>query len=77
MIRYCASYPAGRIAWSAMGSGPPLLFDPGWVTHLTGRLDLFDYSAFLARLTGRWTVIRYNKNQGCGLSDRDGVDLLP
>ena len=73
MIRYCAS-PAGRIAWSAMGSGPPLLFDPGWVTHLTGHLDLFDYSAFLARLTGRWTVIRYDK-PGCGLSDRDGVDL--
>ena len=73
MIRYCAS-PAGRIAWSAMGAGPPLLFESGWVTHLTGQLELFDYRAFLARLTRQWTVIRYDK-PGCGLSDRDGLDL--
>jgi pimeloyl-ACP methyl ester carboxylesterase/DNA-binding CsgD family transcriptional regulator len=73
VIRYCAS-PAGRIAWSALGSGPPLLIEPGWVTHLTGQLELFDFSAFLARLTRLWTVIRYDK-PGCGLSDRDGVDL--
>src|SRR5690349_2595039 len=57
-----------------MGAGPPLLIEPGWVTHLTGQLDLFDYRAFLARLTRQWTVIRYDK-PGCGLSDRDGVDL--
>jgi pimeloyl-ACP methyl ester carboxylesterase/DNA-binding CsgD family transcriptional regulator len=73
VIRYCAS-PAGRIAWSAMGAGPPLLFESGWVTHLTGHLELFEFSAFLARLTRQWTVIRYDK-PGCGLSDRDGVDL--
>lgn len=57
-----------------MGAGPPLLFEPGWVTHLTGHVDLFGFGAFLARLTRQWTVIRYDK-PGCGLSDRDGVDL--
>jgi pimeloyl-ACP methyl ester carboxylesterase len=55
-------------------AGPPLLFESGWVTHLTAHLDLFEYRAFLARLTRQWTVIRYDK-PGCGLSDRDGVDL--
>ena len=36
-IRYCAT-PAGRVAYSTAGTGPPLLLDTGWVTHLTGQL---------------------------------------
>ncbi len=73
MIRYCAT-PAGRVAYSTMGSGPPLLCDSGWVTHLRGQLGLFSFAAFAERLAERFTVIRYDK-PGCGLSDRDGIDL--
>jgi pimeloyl-ACP methyl ester carboxylesterase/DNA-binding CsgD family transcriptional regulator len=73
MVRYCAT-PAGRIAYSMLGSGPPLLCDPGWVTHLRGQLDLFAFGRFVAGLAERFTVIRYDK-PGCGLSDRDGADL--
>ncbi len=72
-IRY-ASTPAGRIAYSTAGSGPALLCDSGWVTHLRGQLDLFSFGPFIERLAGRFTVIRYDK-PGCGLSDRDGADL--
>ncbi|HEU5420988.1 MAG TPA: alpha/beta fold hydrolase [Streptosporangiaceae bacterium] len=72
-IRYCAT-PAGRVAYSVTGSGPALLCDSGWVTHLTGQLNLFCFAAFLERLAGRFTVIRYDK-PGCGLSDRDVTDL--
>ena len=72
-IRYCAT-PAGRVAYSAVGAGPPLLCDSGWITHLRGQLELFSYAAFMERLAGRFTVIRYDK-PGCGLSDRDGIDL--
>lgn len=57
-----------------MGSGPPLLCDSGWITHLRGQLDLLSFGAFVERLAERFTVIRYDK-PGCGLSDRDGVDL--
>jgi len=32
-IRYCAT-PAGRVAYSATGTGPPLLCDSGWITDL-------------------------------------------
>jgi pimeloyl-ACP methyl ester carboxylesterase/DNA-binding CsgD family transcriptional regulator len=73
VIRYCAT-PAGRVAYSTMGSGPPLLCDAGWVTHLRGQMELFSFAAFAERLAGRFTVIRYDK-PGCGLSDRDGIDL--
>ena len=72
-IRYAAS-PVGRIAYSLTGSGPVLLCDSGWVTHLRGKLNLFAFGPFAERLAERFTVIRYDK-PGCGLSDRDGTDL--
>ena len=56
------------------GAGPALLCDSGWVTHLRGQLELFSFGSFLDRLAERFTVIRYDK-PGCGLSDRDGIDL--
>jgi pimeloyl-ACP methyl ester carboxylesterase/DNA-binding CsgD family transcriptional regulator len=73
LIRYCTT-PAGRVAYSATGTGPPLVCDSGWITNLRGQLDLFSFGAFVQRLAQHFTVIRYDK-PGCGLSDRDGVDL--
>ncbi|HEY2312065.1 MAG TPA: alpha/beta fold hydrolase [Streptosporangiaceae bacterium] len=72
-IRYCTS-SAGRIAYSTVGAGPVLLCESGWVTHLRGQLELFSFGSFIERLAERFTVIRYDK-PGCGLSDRDGIDL--
>jgi len=48
--------------------------DSGWITHLRGQLELCSFGSFVERLAGRFTVIRYDK-PGCGLSDRDGIDL--
>ncbi len=73
VVRYCAT-PAGRVAYATVGAGPPLLCDPGWVTHLTGQLELFSYGPFLEHLAERFTVIRYDK-PGCGLSGAGGADL--
>jgi pimeloyl-ACP methyl ester carboxylesterase/DNA-binding CsgD family transcriptional regulator len=72
-IRYCAT-PAGRVAYSTAGAGPALLCDSGWITHLRGQLELFSFGSFIGQLAERFTVIRYDK-PGCGLSDRDGIDL--
>jgi pimeloyl-ACP methyl ester carboxylesterase/DNA-binding CsgD family transcriptional regulator len=72
-IRYCAT-PGGRVAYSTSGTGPALLLDSGWVSHLRGQLELFSFGDFAGRLAERFTVIRYDK-PGCGLSDRDGADL--
>ena len=62
------------MAYSTSGTGPALLCDSGWITHLRAQLELFSFGAFVERLAERFTVIRYDK-PGCGLSDRDGVDL--
>lgn len=72
-IRYCTT-PAGRVAYATVGSGPALLCDTGWVTHLLRQPELTAFGDFLTGLAERFTVIRYDK-PGCGLSDRDGVDL--
>jgi len=50
------------------------LLDSGWITHLRGQLELYSFGSFIERLAERFTVIRYDK-PGCGLSDRDGIDL--
>jgi pimeloyl-ACP methyl ester carboxylesterase len=72
-IRYCNS-PAGRVAFSTSGAGPALLLDTGWITDLRAQLELLSFGAFVERLAERFTVIRYDK-PGCGLSDRNGIDL--
>jgi pimeloyl-ACP methyl ester carboxylesterase/DNA-binding CsgD family transcriptional regulator len=72
-IRYCAT-PAGRVAYSTAGAGPALLCDSGWISHLHGHRELYSFGGFVERLVERFTVIRYDK-PGCGLSDRDGIDL--
>jgi pimeloyl-ACP methyl ester carboxylesterase/DNA-binding CsgD family transcriptional regulator len=50
------------------------LFESGWVTHVLLQLELFSFGSVVERLAERFTVIRYDK-PGCGLSDREGVDL--
>jgi pimeloyl-ACP methyl ester carboxylesterase/DNA-binding CsgD family transcriptional regulator len=48
--------------------------DSGWITELRGQLELYSFGPFVERLAERFTVIRYDK-PGCGLSDRNGIDL--
>jgi pimeloyl-ACP methyl ester carboxylesterase/DNA-binding CsgD family transcriptional regulator len=72
-IKYCST-TAGRVAYSTVGAGPALLCDTGWVTHLLRQPELTAFGSFLAGLAERFTVIRYDK-PGCGLSDRDAIDL--
>ena len=62
------------MAYCAAGSGPALLFESGWVSHLVQQLELFSFGIFVGRLAERFTVIRYDR-PGCGLSDRERVDL--
>jgi len=72
-VRYCPT-PAGRVAYATTGTGPPLLCDSGWITHLRRQLDLLSFGDTVQHLAEHFTVIRYDK-PGCGLSDREDVDL--
>ena len=66
--------PEGRVAYSTFGSGPPVLCDTGWVSHLEYMWRGDAYRGFFERLAAQHTVIRYDK-PGTGLSDRRRTDF--
>lgn len=64
----------GRIAYSLLGSGPPLLCDTGWIHHLEAFWSFPAYRRFFETLAASHTVIRFDR-PGCGLSDREPGEL--
>ncbi len=72
-MRFAAT-PAGRVAYSMTGSGPPLLCLLGWVSHLGLMWENPEHRRFVEALAREHTVIRYDK-VGCGLSDRTRTDF--
>jgi len=60
-----------RVAWAAVGEGPPIVMGRWWMSHLEldwGNRRFRDFVTALARYR---TVVRYDP-PGTGLSDRDG-----
>ena len=73
-IRFCPT-SAGRIAYTTIGDGPPLVFPAWWVSHQEVLWEDDGYKGFVTALAERHTVIGYDR-LGTGLSDRDiGVPL--
>ncbi len=73
VVRFVAT-PAGRVAYSATGSGPPLVCALGWVSHLGLMWEHPEHRRFVEALAREHTVIRFDK-LGCGLSDRERDDF--
>jgi pimeloyl-ACP methyl ester carboxylesterase/DNA-binding CsgD family transcriptional regulator len=73
VVRFAAT-PAGRVAYSVTGSGPPLLCLLGWVSHLGLMWENAEHRRFVEALAREHTVIRFDK-LGCGLSDRARTDF--
>lgn len=73
-IRFCTSRDAARIAYATMGSGPPLVWGPHFLTHLEFDVRSPVWRPWLVELSRRNTFIRYD-GRGCGLSDREVDDL--
>jgi pimeloyl-ACP methyl ester carboxylesterase/DNA-binding CsgD family transcriptional regulator len=55
------------VAYARAGTGPPLLYIGGWLSHLELSWNLPAERAFLAGLARGRTLIRYDR-PGCGLS---------
>jgi pimeloyl-ACP methyl ester carboxylesterase len=72
-IKYATRSDGARTAYGVMGNGPPLIFTPGWVSHL----EVFDETEggreLASRLAERHMLVMYDRH-GCGLSDRDRTD---
>jgi class 3 adenylate cyclase/pimeloyl-ACP methyl ester carboxylesterase len=69
-IRLCTTTDGIRIAYAAVGDGPPFVVPPGWISHLELEWEQPALRAFFETVAHHHTVVRYDK-YGCGLSDRD------
>jgi class 3 adenylate cyclase len=73
-IRFCTTADGVRIAYAAIGDGPPLVYACGWPQHLELEWQTPFSRAFLEALAQGVTLVRYDMRGG-GLSDRDVTAL--
>jgi pimeloyl-ACP methyl ester carboxylesterase/DNA-binding CsgD family transcriptional regulator len=73
-IRFCTSRDDVRIAFAALGEGPPLVRVNNWFTHLELDWDNPVWRHWSEALTERRMLVRYDP-RGSGLSDRDVTDF--
>jgi pimeloyl-ACP methyl ester carboxylesterase/DNA-binding winged helix-turn-helix (wHTH) protein len=70
VIRFCEARDGTRIAYAAVGAGPPLLKAANWMTHLDLEWTTPVWSHWLTGLARSRHLLRYDE-RGCGLSDWD------
>jgi pimeloyl-ACP methyl ester carboxylesterase/predicted ATPase len=73
-IRFAASPDGVRIAYATVGTGPVLVKAANWLSHLEYDWNSPVWRHWLAGLSGRHTLVRYDR-RGCGLSDWDVKDM--
>jgi pimeloyl-ACP methyl ester carboxylesterase/tRNA A-37 threonylcarbamoyl transferase component Bud32 len=73
-IRFCRSSDGVRLAYAAVGSGPPLVKAANWLNHLEFDWNSPVWRPWLIELSRHHTLIRYDE-RGCGLSDWDVSDF--
>jgi DNA-binding winged helix-turn-helix (wHTH) protein/alpha-beta hydrolase superfamily lysophospholipase len=73
-IRFCTSADSTRIAYAVSGTGPPLLKAANWMSHLEFDWDSPVWSHWIAALSRRHKLVRYD-GRGNGLSDRKPDNL--
>jgi len=75
-IRFCTTPDGVRIAYAVVGSGPPVIRVPPWISHLEIQWQLPGYRQSIERLARHFTVVTIDK-RGNGLSDRGVSDFSP
>ena len=69
-IRFCRSADGVQLAYSCIGSGPPLVKTGNWMTHLEKDLESPIWRHLYRDLAKEHTLVRYDA-RGNGLSDWD------
>jgi pimeloyl-ACP methyl ester carboxylesterase/DNA-binding CsgD family transcriptional regulator len=71
LVRF-AELHSRRVAWAAVGQGPPLVMAGWWMSHLELDWRTRRFRDFILALARYRSVVRYDR-PGTGLSDRDGA----
>jgi pimeloyl-ACP methyl ester carboxylesterase len=69
-IRFSTAGDGTRLAYAISGAGPPLVKAANWLGHLAYDWESPVWRHWLAELSGRFRLVRYDE-RGCGLSDWD------
>jgi pimeloyl-ACP methyl ester carboxylesterase/DNA-binding XRE family transcriptional regulator len=69
-VRFCTTPDGARIAYATVGTGPVLVKAANWLSHLEYDWNSPVWRHWLAGLSERHTLVRYDE-RGCGLSDWD------
>jgi pimeloyl-ACP methyl ester carboxylesterase/DNA-binding CsgD family transcriptional regulator len=72
-VRFCRSADGVTIAYAVHGSGPPLVIDSCWLSHLQYDWESPVWRHYLTELGKVATVYRFDE-RGHGLSDREVYD---
>jgi DNA-binding winged helix-turn-helix (wHTH) protein/pimeloyl-ACP methyl ester carboxylesterase len=67
-IRFCTTADQVRIAYSAVGSGPPLVKAANWLTHIEHEWDSPVWAHWIREMSRKHRLVRWDE-RGCGLSD--------
>lgn len=67
-VRFCQAPDGTGLAYSVVGSGPPLVKTANWLNHLEYEWESPIWRHWLHELAGRHTLLRYDE-RGNGLSD--------
>ena len=73
-VSFCRAPDGVQLAWTAVGSGPPLFKAANWMNHLEYDWESPIFHHFLERLASGHTLIRYDA-RGNGMSDWDVEEL--
>ena len=73
-IRFCTTEDDVRIAYATSGDGPPLVWLPGWLSHLELDMGFPPIRERCERLSKDFTLVRFD-GRGTGLSQRGTVDF--
>src|SRR5271155_2206774 len=73
-VHFCMTRDGVQLAYSRLGSGPPLVKTGNWMTHLEFDLESPIWRHLYRELSRDHSLIRYDA-RGNGLSDRDVEDV--
>jgi pimeloyl-ACP methyl ester carboxylesterase/DNA-binding winged helix-turn-helix (wHTH) protein len=73
-IHFCTASDGVRIAYAAVGKGPPLVKAANWLNHLEYDWQSPIWSHVLRAIAARYRLVRYDE-RGNGLSDWDVEDI--
>ena len=73
-IAFCRSADGVRLAYAAVGEGPPLVRAANWMTHIGYDIESPVWRHWVTDLSVDHTLVRYDE-RGCGLSDWGATDF--